>query len=159
MNSARRCSEQPTRDRIHRAAGVPACTSAKHERAVTPPASHSHAVYGVVNVAVKFRGRFKALNTMSNRSYAEINFHITWHTKDNFPFIDSKLEPELWAFIKDRIVKMPNVYFHAIGGIQDHIHLASSFYPPFEIDRWKGEIKERVPTSLERPSNGKVAMG
>lgn len=78
---------------------------------------------------------------MSNRSYAEINFHITWHTKDNFPFIDSKLEPELWSFIKDRIVKMPNVYFHAIGGIHDHIHLASSFYPPFEIDRWIGEIK------------------
>jgi putative transposase len=78
---------------------------------------------------------------MSDRSYAEINFHITWHTKDNFPFIDSKLEPELWAFSKNRIVTMPNVYFHAIGGIPDHIHLAGSFYPPFEIDRWIGEIK------------------
>lgn len=122
-------------------AGIPARLSAKHERPVERTASHSHAVYGVVNIAVKFRGRFNALKPMSNRSYAEINFHITWHTKDNFPFIDSKLEPELWAFIKDRIVKMPNVFFHAIGGIQDHIHLASSFYPPFEIDRWIGEIK------------------
>lgn len=36
---------------------------------------------------------------------------------------------------------MPNVYFHTIGGIQDHIHLAASFYPPFEIDRWIGEMK------------------
>lgn len=108
---------------------------------VTPAASHSHAVYGVVVFDVECVGRFNALNNMSNRSYAEINFHITWHTKDNFPFIDSKLEPELWSFIKDRIVKMPNVYFHTIGGIQDHIHLASSFYPPFEIDRWIGEIK------------------
>ncbi len=76
---------------------------------------------------------------MSNRS--EINFHITWHTKDNLPLITPKLEPGLWAFIKNRIVTMPNVYFHAIGGIPNHIHLAASFYPPFEIDRWIGEMK------------------
>lgn len=78
---------------------------------------------------------------MSNRSYAEINFHLTWHTKDNLPFITPAIEPDLWAFVKNRIVTMPNVYFHAIGGIQDHIHLAASFYPPFEIDRWIGEMK------------------
>lgn len=53
---------------------------------------------------------------MSTRSYAEINFHITWHTKDNHPFITPTLEPDLYAFIKNRIVTMPNIYFHAIGG-------------------------------------------
>ena len=78
---------------------------------------------------------------MSTRSYAEINFHITWHTKDNFPFITSSLEHDLYAFIKDRIVSMPNVYFPGIGGISDHIHIGASFYPPFEIDRWIGEMK------------------
>ena len=78
---------------------------------------------------------------MSTRSYAEINLHITWHTKGNLPFITPSIEPDLWAFIKDRIVMSPNVYFHAIGGIQDHIHLAGSFYPPFEIDRWVGDVK------------------
>jgi putative transposase len=78
---------------------------------------------------------------MSNRSYAEINFHITWHTKDNLPFITPKLETGLWAFIKNRIVTMPNVYFHAIGGMPDHLHIGASFYPPFEIDRWIGDIK------------------
>ena len=78
---------------------------------------------------------------MSNRSYAEINFHITWHTKDNFPFIKPAIESDLYAFIKDRIVNEENVYFHAIGGIADHIHLAASFYPPFEIDHWIGQYK------------------
>ena len=51
------------------------------------------------------------------------------------------LEPDLWAFIKNRIVTQDNVYFHAIGGTETHIHLAASFYPPFEIDRWIGEMK------------------
>lgn len=78
---------------------------------------------------------------MSNRSYAEINFHITWHTKDNLPLITQKMEPELYAFIKNRIVKMANVYFHAIGGMPDHIHIGASFYPPFEIDKWIGDMK------------------
>ena len=36
---------------------------------------------------------------------------------------------------------MPNVYFHGIGGTPDHLHIASSFYPPFEIDRWIGDLK------------------
>ncbi len=78
---------------------------------------------------------------MSNRAYSEINFHFTWHTKENHPFITATIEPYLYAFIKNRIVTMQNVYFHAIGGIADHIHLAASFYPPFEIDRWIGEMK------------------
>lgn len=78
---------------------------------------------------------------MSNRAYAEINFHITWHTKNSHPFITRTLEPELWAFIKNRIVTTSNVYFYSIGGIQDHIHIVASFYPPFEIDRWIGEMK------------------
>lgn len=78
---------------------------------------------------------------MSNRSYAEINLHITWHTKDNLPLITPAIESDLWAFIKNRIITQDNVYFHAIGGIQTHVHLAGSFYPPFEIDRWIGEIK------------------
>jgi putative transposase len=78
---------------------------------------------------------------MSVRVYAEINFHITWHTKNNFPFINPQLERDLYAFIKNRIVTMPNVHFHAVGGIQDHMHLGISLQPPFGIDRWVGEMK------------------
>jgi putative transposase len=66
---------------------------------------------------------------------------MTWHTKDNVPFIDARLEPDLYGFIKDRVVKDRQTYFHAIGGIADHIHLAASFFPPFEIDAWIGKIK------------------
>ena len=78
---------------------------------------------------------------MSNRSYSEINLHMTWHTKDNLPFIGDNLEPNLYAFIKNRVVQDRQTYFHAIGGIADHIHLAASFFPPFEIDAWIGQIK------------------
>ncbi|HVF29654.1 MAG TPA: hypothetical protein VNA22_01740 [Pyrinomonadaceae bacterium] len=55
---------------------------------------------------------------MSKRSYAEINLHMTWHTKDSFPFITQKLQPELYGFIKNRIVLDKQAYFHAIGGLR-----------------------------------------
>ena len=78
---------------------------------------------------------------MSSRSYAEINLHLTWHTKDNYPFVTSRLKPDLYAFIKNRVVEDRQAYFHAVGGIADHVHLAASFFPPFEIDNWIGQIK------------------
>jgi len=78
---------------------------------------------------------------MSNRSYTEINIHMTWHTKDNLPFISEHLEPDLYAFIKNRVIRDRQSYFHAIGGIADHVHLAASFFPPFEIDSWIGQMK------------------
>lgn len=78
---------------------------------------------------------------MSTRSYAEINFHITWHTKNNLPFITSRIEKDLYSFVRDKIINDKYVYFHGIGGTQDHVHLGASFYPPFEIDTWIGRLK------------------
>ncbi len=96
---------------------------------------------------------------MSNRSYAEINFHITWHTKDNLPLITPAMEPDLWVFIKNRIVTQHNVYFHAIGGIATHIHLAVSFFPPFEIDRWIGEMKGASSREFGKPLQWQKGYG
>lgn len=78
---------------------------------------------------------------MSNRSYTEINIHMTWHTKDNLPFTSEHLEPDLCAFIKNRVIQDRQSYFHPIGGIAEHVHLAASFFPPFEIDSWIGQMK------------------
>jgi putative transposase len=78
---------------------------------------------------------------MSKRSYAEINLHMTWHTKDNSPFISNRIESDLYAFIKDRVVRDPQAYFYAIGGIADHLHLAAAFFPPYKIDTWIGQLK------------------
>ena len=101
---------------------------------------------------------------MSSRSYSEINIHMTWHTKNNIPFVNERLEPDLYAFIKNRVINDRQAYFHAIGGIADHIHLAASFFPPFEIDSWIGQIKgassHEFGTSLEWQNGyGAVSFG
>jgi len=77
---------------------------------------------------------------MSKRVYSEINLHLTWHTKNNFPLIRS-IENDLHKFLKNKVVETPDAYFHAIGGIEDHIHLAFSMRPSLDLDKWIGQVK------------------
>jgi len=63
---------------------------------------------------------------MSRRAYSEINLHITWHTKNNLPLIKAELEPKLYQFLKQKMLETPETFVHAIGGIENHVHVAVS---------------------------------
>jgi len=78
---------------------------------------------------------------MSRRVYSEINLHITWHTKDSIRFINDRIEPELHKYLKNRVVETAGAYFHAVGGIDDHVHLAVSVKPTIGLDNWIGQLK------------------
>lgn len=78
---------------------------------------------------------------MPRRVYSEINLHITWHMKNNQPMITEQIEPNLYKFLKSKILETPETFVHAIGGIQDHIHLAVSVPPTLKIDEWIGKLK------------------
>lgn len=78
---------------------------------------------------------------MSIRVYSEINLHVTWHTKDNLRMIDEAMQPKLYSFLKNKIVETRGAYFHAIGGIADHIHIGSSIKPSLHLDEWIGKLK------------------
>lgn len=78
---------------------------------------------------------------MSVRVYSEINLHITWHTKNNSPLITAAIEPRLHQFLKDKVIETRGAYFHAVGGIEDHIHLAVSVKPSIHLDEWVGQLK------------------
>jgi putative transposase len=78
---------------------------------------------------------------MSKRVYSEINLHITWHTKNNLRMISSGLEKDLHSFLRNKVVETQGTYFHAIGGIEDHVHLAISIKPSVDLDNWIGQMK------------------
>ena len=82
-----------------------------------------------------------AKKNMPRRVYSEINLHLTWHTKNNQPMIFKQIETPLYKFLKDKILETPETYVHAIGGIEDHIHLAVSIPPTIKIDEWIGKLK------------------
>lgn len=78
---------------------------------------------------------------MSIRVYSEINLHVTWHTKNSSPLIVPEMEPELYAFLKNKIVETRGAYFHAIGGIETHVHLSFSAKPSIHLDEFIGQLK------------------
>ncbi len=78
---------------------------------------------------------------MPRRIYSEINFHITWHTKANMPLIKPEIESKLYQFLKQKILETPETFVHAIGGIENHIHLAVSIPPTIQPAEWIGQLK------------------
>lgn len=78
---------------------------------------------------------------MSEYAYSEINLHITWHTKGSLPSIKPEIEAKLHDFLKHKIIETDGAFFHAVGGTENHIHLAVSITPELHISKWIGQLK------------------
>lgn len=72
--------------------------------------------------------------------FAKLFYHFIWSTKDRLPLIDSSFEPDLYRAIAAKAQKMDG-FVHAIGGIQDHVHLAVSIPPKLAPAHFIGEVK------------------
>jgi putative transposase len=78
---------------------------------------------------------------MPRNVYSEINLHLIWHTKANAPVLVDGIETSVHRFLRDRAVKKGGLYFHEIGGIEDHVHLVISVPPTLLISDCVGEMK------------------
>jgi REP element-mobilizing transposase RayT len=72
--------------------------------------------------------------------YWKLYYHFIWGVKNRMPFIDSTLEPELYRAIVAKAQTMEG-YVHAIGGIEDHVHLAVSIPPKIAPAKFIGDVK------------------
>ena len=55
--------------------------------------------------------------------------------------ITEHLEPTLHDYLRHKIINTPGAIFHAVGGIEDHIHLVTTIKPTIDIDGWIGQLK------------------
>jgi putative transposase len=78
---------------------------------------------------------------MGRNFYAEINLHITWHTKDSAPLLVPQVEAVVHHYVRGRCMNMPGVFVHEIGGIETHVHLAVSIAPTVLISEFIGQLK------------------
>ena len=60
--------------------------------------------------------------------YVKIYYHFIWATKERIPLIEPSFEPDLYRAVASKVQKMDG-FVHAIGGTEDHIHLAASIPP------------------------------
>ena len=55
--------------------------------------------------------------------------------------IGARIEERLYHYLTHKILETPSVYFHAIGGVEDHIHIAVSLPPNILVSDWVGKLK------------------
>jgi putative transposase len=78
---------------------------------------------------------------MARTIYSEIHLHITWHTKQSAPLLTGAVDAQLYRFLRNRMMQSPGVSLHAIGGTDDHVHLAVSVPPTLLVSDWLGALK------------------
>jgi putative transposase len=78
---------------------------------------------------------------MARTIYSEINLHITWHTNNSAPVITDPIDTQLYRWLRGRILQAPGVLLLAIGGTDDHVHLAVTVPPTLLVSEWIGELK------------------
>lgn len=59
-------------------------------------------------------------------------YHLVWATRDREPLITAHLQPHVYRHLRLTALKY-EVLVHAIGGVEDHVHLAVSIPPALAI--------------------------
>jgi REP-associated tyrosine transposase len=65
----------------------------------------------------------------------------TWHTKNSAPVVTDAIETQPYRWLRGRILQSPGALLHAIGGADDHVHLAVTAPPTLLVSEWIGELK------------------
>jgi putative transposase len=78
---------------------------------------------------------------MSRNYYAEINLHITWHTKESQSLLLPKVEAVVYHYLRGKCINTPGVFIHEIGGIETHVHLCLTVAPTIAISEYIGQLK------------------
>ncbi|NEQ25083.1 MAG: IS200/IS605 family transposase, partial [Microcoleus sp. SIO2G3] len=73
-------------------------------------------------------------------AFWRLYYHLVWATKERQPLITSEREPKLYSYIIGKADSL-NSIIHAIGGIEDHIHLITSIPPSLSIADFVKNIK------------------
>lgn len=78
---------------------------------------------------------------MSKNYYSEINLHIVWHTKNSLPLLTPPVEQFTHQYLRQKIINTPGAYIHAVGGTENHLHVAVSVAPTILISDFIGKLK------------------
>lgn len=71
---------------------------------------------------------------------AQIYVHLVFSTKDRYPFIESDIESQLYAYMADTIKRSDGIP-HLINGTADHVHILSSLPRTMTLSKYVEEIK------------------
>lgn len=78
---------------------------------------------------------------MARRFDREINLHMVWRVKGDVPTLKGDIERHVQQHLRARALDEPLLVCHAIGGTDDHVHMAVTIPPTLTISEWIGRLK------------------
>jgi REP element-mobilizing transposase RayT len=81
-------------------------------------------------------------------------YHLVWTTKERQPLITIDLETQLYGYIIGKADQLGSI-IHAIGGIENHIHLIASIPPKLSISDFVQNLKGSSAYHLNHLSSSK----
>jgi putative transposase len=73
-------------------------------------------------------------------AYWQLYYHFVWATKERRPFITAELEPDLHQYLRGKGLDLGGIV-HAVGGIEEHVHIAVSIPPRLAVATFVGKLK------------------
>ncbi len=70
----------------------------------------------------------------------QLYYHVVWSTKNRLALIDPVWEKDLYGYIKGKATALECVP-HAIGGIENHVHVVISIPPKLCVATLIGQLK------------------
>ena len=72
--------------------------------------------------------------------YWQLYYHLVWATKNRDPLITPGLEAMLHKYLRGKGLDLGGVV-HAVGGIDDHVHVVVSIPPRISVATYVGRLK------------------
>jgi putative transposase len=72
--------------------------------------------------------------------YWRLFYHFVWGTKNRLPLIAIEWENSLHNVIAAKATEL-SAFVHAVGGIEDHVHLVVSVPPKIALSTFIGQVK------------------
>ncbi|MBX3404443.1 MAG: IS200/IS605 family transposase [Phycisphaeraceae bacterium] len=95
---------------------------------------------------------------MPRNVYWELHYHFVWRTKDNSPMLAPAVEQLTHKFLVHRALQTPEAIVHAVGGIEDHVHMAVSLPPTVQLAEWVGDLKGATSHHINHGPSGPGAL-
>jgi REP element-mobilizing transposase RayT len=67
-----------------------------------------------------------------SHTYAQNVIHVVFSTKNRSKSISREFQPRMWAYVAG-ICKKHEIFVHAVGGMDDHIHLLVQIPPSLSL--------------------------
>jgi putative transposase len=75
-----------------------------------------------------------------SHTYAQNVVHVVFSTKARCKAMNTDFRPQLWAYVTG-ICRKLDIYVHAVGGMEDHLHLLIQIPPVLPLSKVVATIK------------------